>query len=86
MLEFSQPDKWFSPIYYFYLKFILPWVAALATGDKSAYDYLAGSIEDFPSKEALTEQLKEAGYKTVKATGLTFSIVAIHEAQKAEQK
>ena len=83
VLEFSQPDTWFCPIYYFYLKFILPWVAALATGDKSAYDYLAGTIEDFPSKEALMEQLKQAGYKTVEATGLTFSIVAIHEAQKA---
>ena len=83
VLEFSQPDTWFCPIYYFYLKFILPWVAALATGDKSAYDYLAGTIENFPSKEALMEQLKQAGYKTVEATGLTFSIVAIHEAQKA---
>ncbi len=83
VLEFSQPDKWFCPIYYFYLKFILPWVAALATGDKSAYDYLAGTIEDFPSKEALTEQLTQAGYETVEATGLTFSIVAIHKAQKA---
>ena len=51
VLEFSQPDKWFSPIYYFYLKFILPWVAALATGDKSAYDYLAGTIEDFQAKK-----------------------------------
>ena len=86
VLEFSQPDKWFSPIYYFYLKFILPWVAALATGDKSAYDYLAGTIEDFPSKEALTEQLKQAGYETVKPKGLTFSIVAVHQAQKAKQK
>lgn len=83
VLEFSQPDRWFRPIYYFYLKFILPWVAALATGDKSAYDYLAGTIENFPTKEALTEQLKLAGYETVEATGLTFSIVAIHEAQKA---
>jgi len=83
VLEFSQPDRWFCPIYYFYLKFILPWVAALATGDKSAYDYLAGTIENFPSKEALTEQLKLAGYESVAATGLTFSIVAIHEAQKA---
>jgi demethylmenaquinone methyltransferase/2-methoxy-6-polyprenyl-1,4-benzoquinol methylase len=83
VLEFSQPDTWFCPIYYFYLKFILPWVAALATGDKSAYEYLAGTIENFPSKEALMEQLKQAGYKTVEATGLTFSIVAIHEAQKA---
>lgn len=84
VLEFSQPDRWFSPIYYLYLKYILPWVAAIATGDKSAYDYLAGTIENFPTKEALAEQLKLAGFETVQATGLTFSIVAIHEAWKAD--
>ena len=83
VLEFSQPDRWFRPIYYLYLKYILPWVASLATGDKSAYDYLAGTIENFPTKQALAEQLQLAGYETVEATGLTFSIVAIHEAQKA---
>lgn len=82
VLEFSQPDRWFRPVYYFYLKYILPWVAAVATGDKSAYDYLAGTIENFPTKEALAEQLKLAGFETVYATGLTFSIVAIHEATK----
>lgn len=85
VLEFSQPDRWFCPIYYFYLKYILPIVAAFATGDKSAYDYLAGTIENFPTKEALAEQLKLAGYQTVEATGLTFSIVAIHEARKATE-
>lgn len=83
VLEFSQPDRWFRPIYYFYLKYILPRVAAIATGDKSAYDYLAGTIENFPTKEALAEQLKRAGFGEVQATGLTFSIVAIHEAAKA---
>lgn len=83
VLEFSQPDRWFRPIYYFYLKYILPRVAALATGDKSAYDYLAGTIENFPTKAALADQLKQAGFATVDATGLTFSIVAIHEASKS---
>lgn len=82
VLEFSQPDRWFRPVYYLYLKYILPWVAAIATGDKSAYDYLAGTIENFPTKEALAEQLKLAGFGHVDATGLTFSIVAIHEAAK----
>ncbi len=82
VLEFSQPDRWFRPLYYFYLKYMLPRVAALATGDKSAYDYLAGTIENFPSKEALAGQLKLAGFGTVNATGLTFSIVAIHQAEK----
>ena len=80
VLEFSQPDRWFRPFYYLYLKYILPRVAALATGDKSAYDYLAGTIENFPTKEALAEQLRLAGLHNVKAIGLTFSIVAIHEA------
>ena len=84
VLEFSQPDRWFRPIYYCYLKYILPLVAAVATGDKSAYDYLAGTIENFPTKEALSEQLKIAGFETVEATGVTFSIIAIHEAAKAE--
>ena len=84
VLEFSQPAPWFRPFYYLYLKYILPLVAGIATGDKSAYDYLAGTIEHFPTKEALAEQLTLAGYETVNATGLTFSIVAIHEAQKAE--
>jgi demethylmenaquinone methyltransferase/2-methoxy-6-polyprenyl-1,4-benzoquinol methylase len=83
ILEFSQPDRWFGPFYYIYLKFILPIVAGIATGDKSAYDYLAGTIKDFPTKEALVEQLQLAGYHEVEATGLTFSIVAIHDATKA---
>ncbi|MGB0744859.1 MAG: bifunctional demethylmenaquinone methyltransferase/2-methoxy-6-polyprenyl-1,4-benzoquinol methylase UbiE [Opitutales bacterium] len=85
VLEFSQPDSWFRPIYYFYLKYILPRIAAITTGDKSAYDYLAGTIENFPTKEELAEQLKLAGFDAVNATGLTFSIVAIHEATKAPQ-
>lgn len=80
VLEFSQPDRWFRPFYYLYLKYILPQLAALATGDKSAYDYLAGTIENFPTKEALADQLKEAGFESVEAKGLTFSIVAIHQA------
>ena len=82
VLEFSQPVTWFRPFYFFYLKYFLPFIAGIATGRKDAYDYLVGSIEQFPTKEILSEQLKEAGYETVNATGLTFSIVAIHEARK----
>lgn len=82
ILEFSQPYQWFRPIYYVYLKYILPMVAGLATGDKDAYDYLAGTIESFPTRAMIVEQLEAVGYSDVKATGLTFSVVAIHEAFK----
>lgn len=82
ILEFSQPRLWFRPFYYLYLKTILPRLAALATGDKGAYDYLAGSIEAFPTRAALADQVKAAGFPEVTARPLTFSIVAIHEATK----
>lgn len=82
ILEFSQPARWFRPFYYTYLKYILPFVAGIATGDKNAYNYLAGTIESFPTKKSISEQLESIGWTDVKAFGLTFSIVAIHEAIK----
>ena len=82
MLEFTQPAPWFRPFYRFYLKFVLPLVARVITGDKKAYDYLAGSIEAFPPKERLSQELRDAGFSDVRAFGMTFSIVAVHVAEK----
>ncbi len=81
LLEFSQPYFWFRPIYYAYLKLILPTVAAIVTGDRSAYEYLCGSIEKFPGKEAMSHEITRAGFASVCATPLTFGIVALHEAK-----
>ena len=80
VLEFSQPHFWFQPFYYAYLKFVLPAFAGLVTGDRSAYEYLCGSIELFPGRTAMAEEIRRAGFRTVKAAPLTFGIVALHEA------
>jgi demethylmenaquinone methyltransferase / 2-methoxy-6-polyprenyl-1,4-benzoquinol methylase len=80
VLEFSQPSAWFRPFYYAYLKFILPAVAGVVTGDKSAYEYLCGSIELFPDRAGITAELQRAGFRSVQATPMTFGIVALHEA------
>ncbi len=80
ILEFTQPNKYLRPFYYFYLKRILPLFAWLTTGDTDAYHYLGGSIETFPTKGELCEEILHAGFRSVHATGLTGSIVAIHEA------
>lgn len=82
ILEFTQPATLFRPFYYLYLKLALPLIAWMITGDRKAYDYLAGSIESFPPKEKLSEELRAAGFSDVRALGLTFSIVAVHIAQK----
>jgi demethylmenaquinone methyltransferase/2-methoxy-6-polyprenyl-1,4-benzoquinol methylase len=80
ILEFSQPYRWFRPIYALYLRHILPRVAAWVTGDRSAYDYLGVSVEGFPSSNALSDELRRAGFRQVTAQRLTFGIVALHHA------
>ncbi|HRG54587.1 MAG TPA: bifunctional demethylmenaquinone methyltransferase/2-methoxy-6-polyprenyl-1,4-benzoquinol methylase UbiE [Lacunisphaera sp.] len=80
VLEFSQPYFWFRPFYYAYLKLALPVIAGVVTGDKSAYEYLCGSIELFPDRAGIAAEIRRAGFGSVRATPLTFGIVALHEA------
>ena len=81
VLEFSQPYAWFRPVYFTYLKFVLPLVAGVVTGDRGAYDYLCGSIENFPNRAAMSAEILRAGFSNVTALPLTCGIVALHEAR-----
>lgn len=82
VLEFTQPDRWFRPLYRFYLLRILPLLAGRLTGHPEAYQYLGATVDAFPSKEELSEEFRAAGFSEVTARGLTFSIVALHVATK----
>lgn len=80
ILEFSQPHRALQPFYSFYLHRLLPVAARLLTGNRSAYEYLGGTIKAFPTKDSLAREITGAGFRSVKATGLTGSIVALHVA------
>lgn len=80
VLEFSQPARWFRPLYLFYLRRILPAFAGVVTGDRSAYEYLNDTIEQFPGRDALSREIAAAGFSTVTSTGMTAGIVALHRA------
>ena len=82
VLEFSQPHRWFRPLYYFYLEKLLPRIAGALTGDRGAYVYLNCTIEEFPDRAALSGEIRAAGFSQVTARGMTFGIVALHEAVK----
>ena len=82
VLEFSQPSPWFRPLYFFYLRRLLPLIAGLVTGDRAAYVYLNETIEQFPGRDALSAEIRAAGFSQVNARGLTFGTVALHEAAK----
>jgi demethylmenaquinone methyltransferase/2-methoxy-6-polyprenyl-1,4-benzoquinol methylase len=82
VLEFSQPYRWFRPIYYFYLRRILPKIAGLTTGDRAAYEYLNNTISEFPERAALVAEIQAAGFFNVRAIPMTFGIVALHIGEK----
>lgn len=81
VLEFSQPFFWLRPFYYAYLKLLMPAIASAVTGDRAAYEYLGGSIEEFPDRHALAEEIRRAGFVTVTSTPLTSGVVALHAAK-----
>jgi demethylmenaquinone methyltransferase/2-methoxy-6-polyprenyl-1,4-benzoquinol methylase len=82
VLEFSQPHAWFRPLYYFYLRKLLPHIAGVVTGDRDAYVYLNNTIGSFPDRAALAAEISAAGFTAVTARAMTFGIVALHTAQK----
>ena len=82
VLEFSQPHRWFRPIYYAYLRHVLPRLAGLVTGDRDAYEYLNRTIGEFPDRFALAREIESAGFSPVRAEPLSLGIVALHIADR----
>ena len=52
------------------------------TSARAAYVYLNETIEQFPGRSALGDELRAAGFTSVQSCGMTFGIVALHEASK----
>jgi demethylmenaquinone methyltransferase/2-methoxy-6-polyprenyl-1,4-benzoquinol methylase len=82
VLEFSQPYSWFRPVYYCYLRVLLPRIAGVVTGDRAAYVYLNDTIGEFPDRPALAREIAAAGFDQVGARALSLGIVALHEARR----
>jgi demethylmenaquinone methyltransferase / 2-methoxy-6-polyprenyl-1,4-benzoquinol methylase len=83
VLEFSKPQNWFiRQLYYFYFCNVLPFIGKLVSKDPRAYTYLPESVRAFPDGEVFAGKLKEAGFKKVECTPLTFGISTIYRAEK----
>lgn len=83
ILEFSLPrSAALRNFYLWYFRNILPLVGRLISKHPSAYTYLPESVEAFPSPEAFAQQLRDAGFGTVRAVSLTFGVVYMFVARK----
>lgn len=84
VLDFSIPrTPGIRQLYLFYLKRIMPCIAGWITGQREAYVYLCGSIERFPSGEAMEALICANGFQSAHATRLTLGIASLYEAKKA---
>jgi demethylmenaquinone methyltransferase/2-methoxy-6-polyprenyl-1,4-benzoquinol methylase len=62
----------------FYLNRVLPRIAGVITGEREAYESLAGSIDRFPSGEAMLALFEKAGLRGAEATRLSGGIASIY--------
>ena len=83
VLEFGgEGGKLWFGLYRLYLKCILPLVGRLS-GNATAYRYLADTILAFPGADALSEEIREAGFASVYHLAFCSGIVRLHVAEKA---
>lgn len=83
ILEFSLPrSPMLRRFYLWYFREILPRVGRLVSKHPSAYTYLPQSVEAFPSPAQFSQQLRAAGFGTVRAVPLTFGVVYLFVAVK----
>lgn len=78
VLEFSRPRGWFRPVFLLYFKYLLPLIGRLSSKDPKAYRYLFESVQAFPEGEAFCAELRQAGFKQVSWTPLTFGTCSIY--------
>jgi demethylmenaquinone methyltransferase/2-methoxy-6-polyprenyl-1,4-benzoquinol methylase len=78
VLDFSVPDAPFRWIYRPYLHHVLPRLAGWLTGQKSAYDYLGESIEQFPQGAEMCALIESAGFRDATHEPLSGGIVALY--------
>lgn len=82
-LEFMRPGSGMVNMFYRpYLNHVLPFLGGRVTGDRTAYAYLAASINAFSTPQELAERMSEAGFVHVDFHVLNLGTVAIHVATK----
>jgi demethylmenaquinone methyltransferase/2-methoxy-6-polyprenyl-1,4-benzoquinol methylase len=73
-----SPSPAFRGLYGFYLRRVLPGVAALFARDPEAYRYLSESIRKFPAPAELARLMEAAGLARVRFHALTFGAAYLH--------
>ncbi|MEG1405883.1 MAG: bifunctional demethylmenaquinone methyltransferase/2-methoxy-6-polyprenyl-1,4-benzoquinol methylase UbiE [Alistipes sp.] len=79
VLEFSTPtNPLFRALYHLYNHRILPRIGGMISQDRSAYEYLPNSIEEFPAPAHFLQMMTAAGFHNCRARSQSFGIAQIY--------
>lgn len=79
---FPPPRGIFSSLYWVYFGWLMPWLGAGLAGDREAYRYLADSVRNFLSPEALTQKIQKIGFRDVRERRYLHGAVCLHVATR----
>lgn len=83
VLELTTPEPGFwRSTYSFYLNGVLPKLAKWFTKNPAAYEYLADSIMNFPTRGEFLALMESIGLKNCRAIPLTFGVCTLYIGQK----
>ena len=83
ILEFSIPsNRMLKFIYMIYLRYWVPFIGRIISGDKQAYRYLNTSIEEFYDMKEFSSLMRKSGFENINAIPLAFGIVCIYKGSK----
>jgi demethylmenaquinone methyltransferase/2-methoxy-6-polyprenyl-1,4-benzoquinol methylase len=83
VLEFSLPSNvLMRKFFLIYLRFYIPLVGGIFSGNRTAYRYLNETIETFPYGHEFARLMGEAGFRNVAVHKLTFGVAMIYEGTK----
>jgi demethylmenaquinone methyltransferase/2-methoxy-6-polyprenyl-1,4-benzoquinol methylase len=85
ILEFGVPRiPGIKPLYLWYFTHVLPRIGRMISGHNAAYSYLPASVGTFAPPAEFMQTLRDAGFSDVRADPLTFGIVYLYTAVRAQ--
>jgi len=83
ILETTRPGSGIlSPFVRFHMRYFIPWIGSLVSGNREAYRYLPDSSESFLSAEELAGRMALAGFQNVGFQRRMAGTIAIHWGEK----
>jgi demethylmenaquinone methyltransferase/2-methoxy-6-polyprenyl-1,4-benzoquinol methylase len=82
-LDLTRPRSFWPRVFFYpYLKFILPLLGWLLSGNKKAYDFLSGSVRNFQSPKETVRLMQDLGYRGCASKSFAFGAATLIIGQK----